>query len=168
VVDRLYQLFKNENWKIRWVAAELVLRMSDQSQLDEFMSKLGAVKAMAITEPLRYGQLMAELKGKTKPETLADRYATTAYPSPVRLSALGYYYQYGTKQQVAKVEPYATDEAKVPECLPDAKECEWKCAVSGGKELKEIHTVGEFVDYCVKPAMLAREAAPKQGEKANP
>jgi HEAT repeat protein len=168
VVERLYKLFNNENWKIRWVAAELVLKMSDQSQLDEFMSKLGRTKGLAITEPLRYGALIADLKGKTPPVELASKYAKSSYPTAVRLSALGYFYDSGDKSQVSMVERYRSDNTSVPECLPDAQECEWKCAVSGGKELKEIETVGSFVEFCVTPAMQQRDKPQKKGEeKAN-
>jgi len=159
VVDRLYSMFENKEWKIRWVAAELVLKMSDGSHVDEFMNRIGRVKGMSITEPLRYGTLVGELKGGKVPVVqLIDKYAGTSYPAPTRLSALGYYYEGGTKADLPKVERHASDSTKVPECLPDAKECEWKCTVeAGGKqEEKTVATVGDFVSYCVKPALEKR------------
>ncbi len=61
--SELYGLFDNENWKVRWVAAELILRMSDTGQLPEFLDKIGKAPGMAITEPLRYGALIADMKG---------------------------------------------------------------------------------------------------------
>src|SRR6185295_10369623 len=64
VVERLYGMFDAKNWKIRWVAAELILNMSDNTQIDEFMGKLDRVHTMSITEPLRYGKLMGDMKGK--------------------------------------------------------------------------------------------------------
>ena len=164
VVDDLFGLFSNENWKIRWVAAELVLKMSDTSNINEFMRKIGSVRDMAITEPLRYGALLADLKGKEKPEEIADKYATRNYPVPARLSALGYYYEKGTKDQLSKVEKYADDRSRVPECREDAQDCEWRCAVGEGKsqEVKDVSTVGDFVSYCIKPAMEKRSSEKKK------
>jgi len=171
VVDRLYPMFDAKEWKVRWVAAELILKMSDSSQIDEFMSHLGHAKGMSITEPLRYGQLIGELKKvKVDPLDAINRYSEAKFPAGVRLSALGYYYQGGSKGDLAKVERYASDNEKVPECLPGAKECEWKCTVeSGGKsEEKTVATVGDFVSFCIKPALEKRApstASPAGGKK---
>lgn len=163
VVDRLYPMFDSKEWKIRWVSAELILKMSDSSHLDEFMSHLGRVsKGMSITEPLRYGELIGGLKKvKVDPVEALDKFADTKYPVSVRLSALGYYYQGGSKADLAKVDKYASDPEKVPECLPNAKECEWKCTVeAGGKsEEKNVATVGDFVSFCIKPALQKRAPA---------
>jgi hypothetical protein len=161
VVDRLYGMFDAKNWKIRWVAAELILNMSDSTQIDEFMSKLGHVKTMSITEPLRYGKLMGDMKGKADPVALLNGYMDAKYPAAVRLSALGYYYEGGTAADVPKIARYSSDSEKVPECLPDQKECEWKCTTDqGGKqEEKAVGTVGEFVDACIKPALAKRGAS---------
>lgn len=167
VVDRLYGLFSNDNWKIRWVAAELVLKMSETSQLGEFMSKLGAVRHMAITEPLRYGALIGEMKGKDKPESLVAKYMERSHATPVRLSALGYYYEWGGKPDLGKVEGLIGDRDKVPGCKEGAADCEWQCAVGEGKsqEIKDVKTVGEFVQYCVKPAMEKRPVGKKDETK---
>lgn len=167
IIDRLYKLFDNDNWKVRWVAAELVLKTSNQSHLPEFVKRLGRAKGLAITEPLRYGKLIGELKGKQSAEELADEYASRAYPVQVRLSALGYYYDAGNKTQLSKVQKYASDKTAVPECLPDATDCEWKCTVTAGKKqhVKEIETVGDFVEYCVEPAMEKRNKPEKKAEK---
>jgi hypothetical protein len=163
VIDRLYAMFDNTEWKIRWVAAELVLKMSDATHVDEFMNRIGRVRGMSITEPLRYGSLIGELKGGKVPVTdVIDKYAGAGSPTPARLSALGYYYEAGTAADLPKVERYASDPARVPECLPDAKECEWKCTVEEGatQEEKSVATVGDFVSFCVKPA-LSKRGAPK-------
>jgi hypothetical protein len=167
VVEKLYGLFSNENWKIRWVAAELVLKMSDQTNLPEFMGKLSGLKYMAITEPLRYGALLGDLKGKDKPEDLAAKYASKDNSTPVRLTALGYFYEFGTKSQVGKIDSYTDDRAKVPDCKEDQPDCEWKCAIGEGKgqEVKDVKTLGEFAKYCVKPAMEKRESAKKGDTK---
>lgn len=165
VVDRLYGLFSNDNWKIRWVAGELVLKMSDTSQLGEFMGKLAGVRHMAITEPLRYGALIGEMKGKDKPESVVDKYLSGDNATPVRLSALGYYYEWGSKAELGKIQGLLNERDKVPECKEGAVDCEWKCAVGEGKnqEIKDIKTVGEFAQFCVKPAMEKRETG-KKGE----
>ena len=165
VVERMFGLFSNDNWKIRWVAAELVIKMSETNQLDEFMGKLANVRHMAITEPLRYGALIGEMKGKDKPEAIIDKYTSGSQATSVRLAALGYYYEWGAKPEIGKVEPFANERDKVPDCKEGAADCEWKCAVGEGKsqEIKDIKTLGEFVQYCVKPAMEKR-ATSKKGE----
>ena len=158
VVDKLYELFKTDNWKVRWVAASLVLKMSDTSQIPEFMTKLGQADGLAITEPLSYGGLLPDMKGSPPPAAVAEKYAAPGNSVPARLTALSYYYSVGTAADAAKVEAYAKDTTATPKCKPDAKECEWKCTVQGasGDETKEIKTVGEFVEFCVKPAMDKR------------
>jgi hypothetical protein len=158
VVGPLFQLFNNENWKVRWVAAKLVLQMSDASQIPEFMSKMGQAEGMAISEPLVYGGLLADVKGSPSPGEIADKYAGSNNPVQDRLTALGYYYATGTAATLSKVEPYAKDKEATPKCKADAKECEWKCTVHGasGDETKDIKTVGDFVEYCVVPAMQKR------------
>lgn len=160
VAERLYALFAHERWQVRWVAASLLLRMSAAEHLDEFMKQLGRTKDMALSEPLAYGPLLHEVQGG-KPQDLVARYADRGQPVQVRLSALGYYYQHGTAADLPKLENYARDDQRVPRCHPDAKDCEWECAVPAGKtrELKKVATVGDFVEYCVKPA-VATKASP--------
>jgi hypothetical protein len=165
VVDRLYGLFTSENWKIRWVAAELILQLSDQSHLEEFMSRLSQVSNMAITEPLRYGDLLGKLKGKASPRALVEKYARPAERPAVRVSALGFYYEHGTPADLAALEAYAGDREKVPGCARDATDCEWKCTLAG--ELREIETVGDFVEYCVKPAVKVRKPISEGTKRSN-
>jgi len=158
VVEKLYELFKNDNWKVRWVAASLVLKMSDTSQMPEFMSKLGQAEGLAITEPLSYGGLLSDMKGSPPAAAVAEKYAAPGNSIAARLTALSYYYSAGNAADAAKVDAYAKDSAATPKCKADAKECEWKCTVQGasGEETKDIKTVGEFVEFCVKPAMDKR------------
>src|SRR5690606_31600608 len=108
VAERLYGLFDHDRWQIRWIVASLLLKMTDEKQIDEFMNRLGKIKHMALTEPLSYGKLLQEVKG-AKAEELAQKYAARSYPAPVRLSALGYYYEQGTKADIGKVDPYKSD-----------------------------------------------------------
>lgn len=160
VIDTLYELFSHQNWKVRWVAAELVLKTSEVQHLPEFMQKLGKVRNMAITEPIRYGKLIGALQGSPPPRDVMGQYAAASQPTPVRLTALAYYLEHGTKAHVALVAPYASDRARVPECAKDADGCEWQCEiVADGQQLvKPVQTVGDFVEYCVQPAMLQRTA----------
>jgi hypothetical protein len=158
VVDALYALFANKNWKVRWVAAELVLKMSEVPQLDEFMGKLGALREMAITEPIRYGKLIAGLPGAPPVRELIEKYAAPTRPTPVRLTALAYYLDQGTRADLAALDAHAADGARVPECAKGAEGCEWRCEVNsdGQRVIKPVQTVGEFVQYCVKPAIMER------------
>lgn len=161
VIDKLYDLFKDPNWKVRQVAAQLVLKMSETPQLPEFFSKLGQADNMAITEPLRYGALLANMKGTPSAGEVAAKYAGTGHPVQNRLVALGYFYNVGTAADLPKIAGYASDRTAAPKCKADAKDCDWKCEVAGdkGPETKDVTTLGEFVEYCVKPAMEKNKAA---------
>ena len=79
VVDRLYPMFDSKEWKIRWVAAELILKMSDSSHIDEFMTHLGHTKVASRNPALR--QLIGELK-KVKVDPVEQSTSTTRkYPA---------------------------------------------------------------------------------------
>jgi hypothetical protein len=162
VIEKLYDLFKDENWKVRWVAAELVLKMSETPQLPEFFTKISGASNMAITEPLKYGLLIANMKGTPAPAEVAEKYAASGSVQS-RLTALGYYYNVGTAADVPKISRYTSDRTATPKCKADAKDCDWKCDVQTdkGSETKEVTTLGDFVEHCVKPAMEKRGAAKK-------
>ncbi len=165
VAERLYGLFDHKRWQLRWTVASLLLKMTEAKQMDEFMEKLGKVKHMAITEPLSYGKLLAEVKG-AKPEELSEKYSAKNYPVPVRLSALGYYYEGGTKEDAAKLEKFKNDSQKVPSCPEDAQQCAWTCTIEGkkGPESKEVTTVGEYVTYCILPGLEKRQPEKTKNE----
>jgi hypothetical protein len=158
VIDSLYALFPQKNWKVRWVAAELVLKMSEVAHLGEFMGKLGAVREMAITEPIRYGKLIAALPGAPPVRQAVAPFTAATQPAPVRLTALGYYLDQGASADLVALEPQAQDKTRVPECARGADGCEWRCEIaSDGQQLvKVVQTVGDFVQYCVKPAISER------------
>lgn len=163
VAETLYKLFSHDRWQLRWTVASLLLKMTDSKTIDEFMTELGKVKTMSLTEPLTYGGLLKDVKG-AKPEALVDQFAVSTKPAAVRLSALGYYYDNGTTADLAKVEPFKGDGQKVPSCPKDAENCNWTCTVTEGKkapEAKEVTTVGDFVTYCLVPAMEKREPEKK-------
>jgi len=166
VATRLFSLFDHDRWQLRWTVASLVLKLSNKSQIDEFMQRIGKVKHMAISEPFSYGKLVGEVPGVAMNDLITE-YTRSKYPAPVRLSALGYYYGAGKANELAKVQPFFKDSQKVPSCPKDAEQCAWECTVTGqGKtpksETKTIKTVGEFVEYCVAPAMSARKETNKR------
>ncbi len=160
VAEPLYALFDHENWKVRWLAAELLLKLSKPEHVAEFMAKLAKVKHMSLSEPLRYGQLIGEMKGTPTPEELVDSYSSSSKKPSVRLTALGYYYTHGTLQNVAKLERLQKERGKVPGCAEEAKDCEWRCAE------QEIETIGEYVEHCILPAIRARNSGPTQKSTA--
>lgn len=165
VIARLYELFASANWKIRFGPADLALRMSDSTEVPEFMSKLATVKAMAMAEPLAYGGTLNDVKGAEKPAALAEKYLLPEQSVPARLTALGWYFRYGTGADLALVKRFQDEKTKVPGCAKDAKDCEWKCevATAGKPETKDVTTVGEFVRYCVIPELEKRAAeSPKK------
>jgi hypothetical protein len=160
VIDRLYALFASTNWKVRWVAAELVLKLSTAQHLPEFMSKIASVRNLAMTEPLRYGELLAELPGMPAASDSIKAFATAPQSAPVRLTALGYYLARGTRDQLPLIETYATDLTRVPACGKAGDGCAWDCEVAeaGQQVVKPVQTLGDFVRYCVKPAIMRRSA----------
>ncbi len=160
VAAPLYDLFDNDNWKVRWVAAELLLSKSKPEHVEEFMDHLSKVKHMSLSEPLRYGQLLGDMKGTPTPKELADSYSSSSKKPSVRVSALGYYYAHGTKQDLDELERLSKDRRKVPGCADEAKDCEWRCAE------QEIATIGDYVAHCILPAIRTREAGPTQNTAA--
>jgi len=169
VVGELYRLFKSDDWKTRWLAGELVLKMSDASNLAEFMDELKPVRDLAMTEALRYGALIGELKGPPEIARVVSKYTSRARPIAVRLAALGYYQGHGTRNDIQLLERHEHDTALLPDCKAEAKDCEWQCSIEKGDRLesKPVSTVGEFVSLCALPVLLGREAlSPKAAPQA--
>jgi len=165
VINRLFGLFDHPNWKVRWVSAELALKMSDSTQLPEFMTNLAQVKQMALAEPLRYGELLGEIKGPQKASQFVPGYAEARNRVPVRLAALSWYFHEGTAKDAELLKSWGRDKSAVPKCPPDAKDCEWRCespTPDGKSETREIGTVGEFILHCVIPEIDRRTAAQKK------
>lgn len=160
VIGRLYGLFTRPNWKVRFGPADLALRMSEASEVPEFMKRLGVVKNMSMSEPLTYGGTLNDVKGGEPPAALAARYSTPENPSPARLTALSWYFRFGGKADLDHVKRFQDDKMKIPGCAADAKDCEWKCevAANGKPEPKDVTTIGEFVSYCVIPEIDRRTA----------
>jgi hypothetical protein len=160
VVQKLYGMFNSKKWKVRWVAAGTVLRMSSTDQLGEFMSRLpgGLAPGFALTEPLSYGGLIDKMTVKgPKPREAVMPFLKEGGLA-ARLTALGFFYATGKAADVKLLAPYENDRFPVPKT--DDPEAKWQCEVpkADGKETetKDIKDVGEFVRFCVTPAMKAR------------
>jgi hypothetical protein len=162
-----FALFEGDDWRVRWMAGESLLKKIEAGQLEQFMTHLGKVEHMSVTEPLTYGKLLPSIKGMKNVSDVVDSYSSSSNDTPVRLTALGYYYSHGTTKELDKVSRYERDREKVPDCSENAKNCEWTC---GGTE---VETVGDFVKHCIVPAMKERASGPtgnadaKGGAKAS-
>jgi len=170
VVDRLYSLFGEKRWKIRWMAADLVLSMSDADQFGEVLANLrGATKELAIAEPLQYGYRLGTLKGTASPGSVAAAHLTADQPVFSRVTALGYYFHYGTPSDLpllAGLEADTTKLPKAPDCGGNDHGCAWECEVVEGdaRVIKEVATIGQFVKFCVEPAVATRSTTPERSE----
>jgi hypothetical protein len=168
-VEKLYEIFKGDKWKIRRAAAATVLKMSTVKHIDEFMSKLPADgKNFAMGEAITYGAIIGELKEGNVVEALKKH--LTAGPSVARTTALSYYLTLGNKTQLDDVKALESESLAAPTCDIDP-DCKWVCEIAkeGAKdprerEQKDIKTVGDFVKFCVEPAMLERSPEAKKEE----
>ncbi|MCL2823492.1 MAG: hypothetical protein FWD57_05820 [Polyangiaceae bacterium] len=171
VIDKLYELFKTKRWQVRCEAARIAIQMSDTSHIPEILGKLprGATPVFSMTEALSYGGWMGDpsrmpVKGDTGRQQLERFFADPN--SAVRTSALGWFYGHGTKQDVEFLEGLYGDNGRLPRCDAGQIECDWTCyvdSVGGGSEekvAKEAGTVGEFVRYCIVPALKDRDEDP--------
>lgn len=159
VINDLFKLFQSDNWRVRLLAADLALRMSKPSEVGLFMSRLGAAQeGMSIDEPLIYGQVLGEIAPGAAGRDLANRYLSSSYPAGVRLAALSYFLHFGTQSDLGLLKPLERDTMPVPRCRPDADDCFWRCEVgpAENRALKTLKTVGDFVRYCVEPAVEKR------------
>jgi hypothetical protein len=169
VVERLYEQFRSDKWKVRRAAAYTVLKMSTVKHVDEFMSKLPEgqlTKTWAMPEALSYGSFLGDLK-EGKPLDALKRYFDRGTVAQ-RTTALSYWYTFGSKKQVRELEAYENDRTRLPNCESDP-ECKWACDVpkEGSKdvETKDIKTVGEFVSLCIVPYMKTKEPEAKPDAK---
>ncbi|HEY1956421.1 MAG TPA: hypothetical protein VGH28_12435 [Polyangiaceae bacterium] len=156
IVPKLYTLFESKKWKVRWVAASLVLKTMKTDGLPEFMRHLPASPAqkMGLSEPTTYGALIGKMDGAVKPADAIRPYLSSKELGP-KLTALGFYYE-GKKADLSVVQSHEDDKTPVPKCDKD-DDCGWTCVVpkpgSQETESKTITTVGEFVKFCVEPSM---------------
>ncbi len=161
ILPKLYSLFTGHKWKVRWVAAQLVLKTISTKGVPEFMSRLpaSAREKMGISEPILYGELIGRMDppaNEPKPRDVLMGYLTSPALGP-KLTALAYFYK-GKKVDVPVVKAHTEDTGAMPKC-DAADDCGWQCDIpkAGGapsdRESKTILTVGEFAKYCVAPSM---------------
>ena len=160
VVPKLYTLFDNKRWKVRWVAGELVLKTMTTKGLPDFMRKLpvSAATKMGMSEPLTYASVIQKMeapKGEPSPREAITPFLGARELGP-KLVALAFFYG-GKKSELGVVQSYENDKTPVPKC-DEAEECGWQCTVpkapgSQETEQKVIGTVGDFVKYCVEPSL---------------
>ena len=162
VVGKLFDLFAAKKWKVRYVSAGTVLKMSNTAQLGEFMAKLptGPAAGFAMTEPLFYGGAINSMQAK---DGKSPRDAVLPFLHEgglaAKLTALGWFFNAATVKDLALLAPLEGDTTAVPKS--DDPEAKWQCDVPKGPDGKEteskpIATVGEFVKLCVEPAIKSR------------
>lgn len=172
VATDLYRLFDADRWQVRSVAASVLLKMTPEAKLEEFMAQLGGVRRMAMSEVFTYGPLLKEVGGdESRGQVLALQYASASHPTPVRVSALGFFARFGSQEDIRLLSPYVADETRLPSCPSSAEEdpgCAWTCNVNeeGKLVVKELSTIGEFVDSCLIFAMKSRANGEPDGSNA--
>ncbi|MFO0666671.1 MAG: hypothetical protein U0174_22160 [Polyangiaceae bacterium] len=160
ILPKLYTLFEQpKKWKIRWVAASLVLKTISTKQIPEFMAKLPATSKskMGMTEGLSYGQNIAKMEppaGEPKPREAITPFLTSK-SFGAKMAALGFFYE-GKKADIPVLKPFEEDKEPLPKCDKE-DDCQWACGVAkpgaAEKEMKDISTVGELVKLCIIPSM---------------
>lgn len=163
VIDKLYQTFKTDKWKVRRSAAAIVLKMSEVKHVDEFMSKLPEkeAKGFARGEALMYGAALVDLKNGDVKKAV-DKYLTEPVNLAPRATAFSFYLMNGKGDDLKTVAAFENDKVAMPVCDAD-DDCKWTCYVPKDEkkpedtELKEIKTFGDYVKLCVEPAIKGRK-----------
>src|SRR5262249_9154645 len=111
--------FAPRKWKVRWVAASLVLKTLTTKHLPKFMSRPPATPAaqMGMTEPLSYGGLIAKMEappGEPKPREAIHPYLASR-DFGAKMTALGFYYD-GKKADIGAIKGHEDDPTPVPKC----------------------------------------------------
>lgn len=159
IVPKLYSFFEGKKWKVRWVAASLVLKTMTPKQVPEFMARLPKTSGpkMGMTEPLSYGELIRKMEpppGEPKPRDVILPYLGSK-DFGAKMTALGFFWN-GAKADHRVVQPLADDKTALPKCDKE-DECSWQCDVPkpGTKETepRDLATVGDFVKFCLIPSM---------------
>ncbi len=175
-----YKLFEEPNWRVRFDAAMSILQLMEKvgdkakTTPKEFLSKLPAkdTVAMGLAELYSYGDFLATKLPKEMNAKAAADEAIKGSSLGAQIAGLAWYYAGGTKDDYAFLAKYETDKSSVPKCKEE-DECGWErpgCPVPKADkpeetEDKAIATVGDFVQYCVKPAIEKRAKAPKEPPK---
>jgi hypothetical protein len=169
VIAKLYDIFThNKKWQVRWVAAQVAVKMSTTEHIPEILNKLPGGKAenFAMTEAITYGEWMGN--NKTMPEkdgkTARDKLLPFLKEGSVaaRLTAFGYFFSHGAKSDLEMLAPFEGDKTAAPKCDDKQKDCEWKCFIPkegkpGEKEPKDVGTLGDFVKFCIEPSIKEKK-----------
>lgn len=140
---------------VRLAAAELWLGKAKKEEVPDFLATLGKAGHLGVGEPLRYGRLLGNIEGFDS--SVLDSYINKrSAPAAARLTALGYYYAYGTKAELAQMERMGEDGQAVPECAEGEEACNWRCGE------QSIDSVGAFFRHCVAPHMAERSSRPTE------
>jgi hypothetical protein len=161
IVPRLYNdpaFFSPRKWKVRWVAASLVLKTMTTRDIPKFMAHLPATPGikMGMTEPLSYGGLIARMEpqpGEPKPRDAISGYLGSR-DFGAKMTALGFFYN-GKKSDIGAVRGFEADTQALPKCDKD-DDCGWNYEASKPgqpNEQRDIKTVGDFVRYVLVPSM---------------
>jgi hypothetical protein len=153
IAPRLETGIKTGSTGVRLAAAEVLLGKTKKEHAPQFLELIGQVENMGVGEPLRYGRLLGAIEGFDA-RSLDSYIEKRSAPVAARLTALGYYYAYGTNDQRSTLARMSEDTQKVPECKEGDTSCSWVCGE------KAIATVGDFFQHCVEPHMEARKTAP--------
>lgn len=152
ILARLQEGIKTGSSGVRLAAAEVLLGKTSKEQAPQFLELIGQVEHLGVGEPLRYGRLLGNIAGFDA-RSLDSYIEKRRAPVAARLTALGYYYAYGTNDQREGLSKVLEDTQKVPECAEGDAGCSWVCAEQA------ITTVGQFYRHCVEPHMEERKSA---------
>jgi hypothetical protein len=150
VEPHVFALFSRVDWKRRRLAVASLLKTARGEHASRFMDALDTVPMpnFEIREALTYGAYVGDLGPEVRPLIVQHLGAGSV---PARVTAIGYFYSHGTKDDVAMLAAYADDATPIPPCDPSAQ-CDWYC-VSEPSKPHSITTVGEVVQYCVLPRL---------------
>lgn len=162
IAKSLFELFNQKDekkWKIRWVAAATLLKMSTAKDVPEFLQKLPANPApgFAMSEPLEYGKLIGAMSPPPAKDSILAELKSPVLT--IKLTAIGFLYHYGKAADLPSLASALEDKTALPKTSDD--DAKWQCHVAkeGGKpgetEPKLVATVGEFVRFCVEPRLRA-------------
>jgi hypothetical protein len=164
IVPRLYAdpaFFSPKKWKVRWVAASLVLKTMGPRDIQKFMEHLPKTPnvKMGMTEPLSYGGLMAKMDvptGEPNPRDIILGYLSSK-DFGAKMTALGFFYD-GKKSDIATVKSHEEDATPLPKCDKE-DDCGWtyEAPKAGGqpgeKEQRDLKNIGDFVRNELVPSM---------------
>jgi hypothetical protein len=152
LLARLEQAVLTGKQNVRLAAAVVLLGKTTKEQATAFLDLVGRVEHMSVGEPLRYGRLLGNIEG-FNPQALDSYIGMRRAPVASRLTALGYYYAYGTDGQRAQLEHIKEESQKVPGCAEGESDCSWLCGEA------PVETIADFHRHCVEPHMTSRTAS---------